>query len=166
MSEPGFNDRIEVELLKKDVAIITRLCEKMDATIDKVQQVASDLSRIVSVHESKFTDQDKVNTETEKRADARADKETSDFKDLNEKIDRVKKTIDHNRTERIDSMEALDDKIHEKISHTETAILAEIQKLKADVNELSSWRYMMVGGMALFVFLFTKGSDLIKFFKG
>lgn len=148
MPEHGLNDRIEVELLKKDVAMITRLCEKMDTTIEKVQQVASDLTRIVSVHESKFTDQDKTNNELEKNIDQNKKDEASDIKDLHEKIDRVNNDL------------------RAKIAQTESNILTEIQKLKTDINELSSWRYMIMGGVALFVFLFTKGTDIIKFFKG
>ena len=148
MPEHGLNDRIEVELLKKDVAMITRLCEKMDTTIEKVQQVAADLTRIVSVHESKFTDQDKSNAELEKNVDQNKKDNASDIKELHEKIDRVNNDL------------------RAKIAQTEGTILAEIQKLKTDINELSSWRYMIMGGVALFVFLFTKGADIIKFFKG
>ena len=39
-----YDSRVEIELLKKDVTIMASLCEKFDTTIDKMQEIASNLS--------------------------------------------------------------------------------------------------------------------------
>ena len=47
--------KLDIALVKKDIDIITKLCEKMDTTIDKIEDVASNLTRIVSLQEQKHT---------------------------------------------------------------------------------------------------------------
>lgn len=147
-----YNNRMEIELLKRDLNVITKLCEKMDAAIDKLQQVASDLSRIISLQDQKIKIQEKINEEVEKALDTEKRDHSLDVKELHTKIN----TVNSDLTTRI--------------NQTESNILEELQKTKDDlskkINTIETWRYMMIGGIALAVFVLGNllSVDLSKIF--
>lgn len=153
MVPPNNNQEIEIELLKRDVNMLSKLCEKMDTTIEKMQQVASDIAKIVSVQEQKFQMQDKVNEEVNRVLDKQQKEHTEDIKELNSKINKVSEDLTG------------------KIEKTETIIIEEILKIKEElgtfntnlnnkIGEIDMWRYMIMGGIALGVFIL---SEIVKF---
>ena len=140
------DQKLEIELLKRDVNMITKLCEKFDITIDKMQQVAQDISKIVYLQEKKFEMQEQINKEVDRTLEKQQKEHNADIKDLNDRIDK-----------------------------TENAILAEIKVLKEDftsmnsslekkIGELNVWRYTVMGGVALVVFIVSNFSDILKIF--
>ena len=133
------SQRTEIELLKRDVGAISKLCEKMDITIDKLQQVASDISRIVSLQEQKMQIQDKINDEVERAIEKSQVDHYSDIRDLNNKI-----------------------------NQTETKILNELQKVREDLSKkigvIEAWRYMVMGAIALATWFIAQALDLAKLF--
>lgn len=133
------SQRTEIELLKRDVGAISKLCEKMDITIDKLQQVASDISRIVSLQEQKMQIQDKINDEVERALEKSQVDHYSDIRDLNSKI-----------------------------NQTETKILNELQKVREDLSKkigvIEAWRYMVMGAIALATWFIAQALDLAKLF--
>ena len=137
--DENFNQKVEIELLKRDVGMISKLCEKMDTTIDKLQMVASDLSKIVSLQEQKMQAQDNINKEVDRLIEKQQREHASDIKEINQKIDK-----------------------------TENAILDELHKIKDDlskkINAIETWRYMVMGAISLAVFLIAQALDLAKLF--
>lgn len=133
------SQRTEIELLKRDVGAISKLCEKMDITIDKLQQVASDISRIVSLQEQKMQIQDKINDEVERALEKSQVDHYSDIRDLNSKI-----------------------------NQTETKILNELQKVREDLSKkigvIEAWKYMVMGAIALATWFIAQALDLAKLF--
>lgn len=145
MTEPH-DSKLEIELLKRDVNMITKLCEKFDITIDKMQQVAQDISKIVYLQEKKFEMQEQLNKEVDQVLEKQNKDHTADIKDLNGRIER-----------------------------TENAILSEIKTLRNDIEdtnsalnkkieELNIWRYTVMGGVAFVVFVISNFSDIVKLF--
>ena len=53
-SKSEYSNKLEIELVKRDVSVISRLCERIDSNVDDMKKVASDLSRIVSLQEQKL----------------------------------------------------------------------------------------------------------------
>lgn len=145
-----YNQKIEIELLKRDVSSITKLLEKFDLTIEKLQQVASDISRITYLQEQKMQVQEKINAEVEKVLESQAKEHSVDVKDLNNKIN----TVNNDLTT--------------KINHTENAILDELQNVKEDLSKkigvIEAWRYMVMGGIALATWFVAQALDLAKLF--
>lgn len=139
ITDENFNQKVEIELLKRDVGMISKLCEKMDTTIDKLQMVASDLSKIVSLQEQKMQAQDNINKEVDRILEKQQREHASDIKEINQKIEK-----------------------------TETAILDELHKIKDDlskkINAIETWRYMVMGAISLAVFLVAQALDLAKLF--
>lgn len=138
-NQTDYRQKIEIELLKKDVNSISKLCEKMDIAIDKIQQVASDLSRIVSLQEQKMQIQEKINQEVDLILDRHEKDHNLDVKELNTKINNIESTI-----------------------------LDELQNVKEDLSKkigvIEAWRYGVMGAIALGVWLIASALDLAKLF--
>jgi gas vesicle protein len=145
MTEPH-DSKLEIELLKRDMSMITKLCEKFDITIDKMQQVAQDISKIVYLQEKKFEMQEQLNKEVDQVLEKQNKDHATDIKELNNRIER-----------------------------TENVILTEIKFLKGDFEEMNSalnkkieelniWRYTVMGGVALVVFVISNFGDILKLF--
>jgi len=134
-----YDQKIEIELLKKDVELLSKLYGKFDETINKMQTVASDISRIVYLQEQKFSNQEKINKDIEHNLEAHRKEHNKDITDL-----------------------------HERITSTERIILSEIHELRNELTtkmgDINKWRYMVVGGAILGTFVLSKVIDIAKIF--
>lgn len=162
-------NKLDIELMKKDVNSLTKICEKMDETIDRMQQVAVDISRIVSLQEQKHEMQDRTNADLEKKIDVGQDNAKRETTDIYRKIEQV----ESNLSEKIETVsherKVGYGKLTNRIDDSETKILAEISALKENMSkriyEIDMWRYMVMGGIVLGSFLVTKFLDLSKIFR-
>ena len=143
----NFASKFDIELIKKDLSVINKLVDKFDTAIDKLQNVGSDLSRIVSLQEQKFTTQDRINTEVDRTVNALRMEHDSDNRKIDEKIDKVKDDLDR------------------KIAQVESNILAELNKVKDDLHATDTWRYTVVGGIVVAAFILSKFIDVAKLFS-
>lgn len=85
--------KTDVELLKREVGMISKVMEKFDVTIDKLQQVANDLSRVVLIQEQKMLAQDRINDETGRVLERQDKEHTEELKELRKKLDAFEDTI-------------------------------------------------------------------------
>jgi DNA repair exonuclease SbcCD ATPase subunit len=130
---------LEVELIKKDISQISKLVDKFDVTIDKLQQVAVDITKIVSLQDQKIQQQDRINSDVDDEA-----------KDVRRKVDDIEKNLST------------------KLTESETKILKELQNVKSDLDKkitaLEAWRYMVMGIISVVVFVVSQAVGLAKFF--
>jgi hypothetical protein len=158
---PDYNERIEIELLKKDVNIMAALCEKFDKTIDKMQEIASNLSRMVSLQEQRLENQEETTKEIQDLLEMRRLEHNNDIKDLHSRITTVNRELS------------------DKIEETEKTILQELQEIRKEIKEshtreeagitkrlaeIETWKYMMMGGIIVITWVLAK-SDVSKIFK-
>ena len=141
--------KVDIELLKKDVSIITSLCEKFDTTIDKMQEIASNLSRMVSLQEQKIETQEKVTKEVQSVLEMRRIEHNEDIKELHSRITTVNRELSS------------------KIEESENKILAELHCLKNEImkekktfggrlSEIEAWKYTMVGALMVITWILAK----------
>ena len=153
-----FDSRIEIELLKKDVSIMTSLLEKFDTTIDKMQEIASSLSRMVSLQEQRIESQEVVTKEVQSILEMRRQEHNADIKDLHSRITTVNRELT------------------EKIEETEKTILDELHAMRAELkvdkgnlsNRLGSvemWRYTIMGALVFGAWLLGQVFNIAKFFN-
>jgi len=146
--------RVEIELLKKDVVIISTLCEKFDKTIDKMQEIASNLSKMVSLQEQRLENQEENTKELENVLELRRLEHNSDIKELHSRITTVNRELT------------------EKIEETEKTILAELECIKreltkekesivARLGKIEIWKYSVVGGLMVITWIAAK-IDIVK----
>lgn len=140
---PEYDTRMEVELLKRDVNNINRLCSKYDETIDKLKDVGINLSRIVSLQEEKLKHQEKQNEEFEKSLEHEREVTDAQIDDLHKKIEKTEKTI-------LEEIKQLG---------------SEIKNVNSSVSKLEMWRYTVMGGIVLAAFVLSKFIDIAKLFS-
>lgn len=159
-----YNQRVEIELLKKDVNIITSLCEKFDTTIEKMQEIASNLSRMVSLQEQRMELQEKTTNEMQSVIEMRRIEHNNDIKELHSRITTVNRELS-------DKIEETEKKILEEL-HLMRSELKSTKETDKDqhntfihkISTLESWQYIAVGGIAVITWILAK-ADLGALFK-
>jgi len=105
---------MKLGLLTKDVEQTDRLCEKLSESIEKLQEVNVNILRMITLHEQRHEQHEKVESELK-----------DDIKDLHDRIDQVERhisaRIDALRTDLID---------HKKNDNVVSNTLKEIDKYK------------------------------------
>lgn len=155
---PQIDQRVEIELLKKDVNMITSLCEKFDTTIDKMQDIAFNLSRMVSLQEQRLENQEESTKEIQGIIEMRRQEHNNDIKELHSRITTINKELSI------------------KIEETEKTILHELQEIRKEIKEshkkespenpslmkrlesIEAWKYMMMGGIVVITWVLAKAN--------
>ena len=107
---------LKIGLLGKDVEQTDRLCEKLSESIEKLQEVNVNIMRMITLHEQRHEQHEKVDEEVK-----------NDIRDLHDRIDQVERHI----SERIDALRI--DLIKHKNDDAGTKlpqVLSEIDKYK------------------------------------
>ena len=152
-----YNSIIEIELLKKDVNIITSLCEKFDTTIDKMQEIASNLSKMISLQEQRIEMQDKATREMESVLEMRRVEHNNDIKELHSRIT----TVNRDLTTKIDETEK---RILDEIHLLRDELSKDNDKMGKRVFDIETWKWMVMGGIFVVGWIASKILYGIKFF--
>ena len=155
MSENNIDSRIEIELLKKDVNVVTSLLSKFDTTLDKLQEIASNLSRMVSLQEQRLEVQEETTKEVQSILEMRRQEHNQNIKDIYNRINSINKDL----TDRIED--------------TERRILDELRGLKEElkkdkstftdrVSKIEAWKWMVMGAIAVCGWLVGQAINLAK----
>ena len=140
------DNRIEIELLKKDITTMAALLEKFDTTIDKMQEIASSLSRMVSLQEQRLETQEKITREVQELLEMRRQEHNNNIKDVYNRINTVNKELS------------------DRIVDTEKTILGEIKKLREELSKdkegigdrlgkIEMWKYGVVLAIAIIAWI-------------
>jgi hypothetical protein len=158
---PQIDQRVEIELLKKDISIMASLCEKFDTTIDKMQEIASNLSRMVSLQEQRLENQEEATKEIQGVLEMRRIEHNNDIKELHSRITTVNRELS------------------DKIEETEKTILQELHVIRKEIKDshtredasfskrlaqIEMWKYMVMGGIVVITWILAK-SDIGKIFN-
>lgn len=151
--------KVDIELLKKDVVTMSALLEKFDTTIDKMQEIASNLSRMVSLQEQRIENQEKATTEMQSVLEMRRIETNNNIKDIYNRINTVNKELT------------------DKIEDTERTILAELQKLRQEIQkedkgisnrlgQIETWKYGVAAIITFLLFLIANNAiNITKIFN-
>ena len=151
-------NRIEIELLKKDVTTMAALLNKFDTTIDKMQEIASSLSRMVSLQEQRIETQERITHEVQGILEMRRQEQQNNIKDVYNRINTVNKELT------------------DKIEDTENKILEELKKMREDLTkkdegfgtrlgQIETWKYGIAAIITFLLFLIANNAiNLTKLF--
>ena len=150
--------KVDIELLKKDVVTMSALLEKFDTTIDKMQEIASNLSKMISLQEQRLENQEKVTSEVQSILEMRRIEHNNNIKDIYNRINTVNKELT------------------DKIEDTEKAILQELQKLRDDIRnedtgiskrlyQVETWKYGVVLVVIVIAWLAGQANVLDNLFR-
>lgn len=135
--------KVDVGILKTQVASLTQLCDKMDKVIDKLMDNHDKMITQV------YTDMEKRKTDT-----------VNDIKELHSRIT----TVDRNLSDKIELTER---RIMEEIKSLRNHIDQHNQKEDSEIKKILEWKWMAAGGIVVVVWLISNVNfDIIgKFFK-
>ena len=130
---------------------MSALLEKFDATIDKMQEIASSLSRMVSLQEQRLENQEKVTAEVQSVLEMRRIEHNNNIKEVYNRINTVNKELT------------------DKIEDTEKSILDELKNIRDDLNkknegmgarlgQIEMWKYGAAAIIAFIIFLVGKNA--------
>ena len=151
--------KVDIELLKKDVITMSALLEKFDTTIDKMQEIASSLSRMVSLQEQRIENQEKATNDMQSVLEMRRIETNNNIKDIYNRINTVNKELT------------------DKIEDTEKTILLELKKLRDEIHkedsgiskrlgQIEMWKYGIAAIVSFLLFLIVNnGINITKLFE-
>ena len=140
----------EVEVLKSVVA-------KLDASIEKISQVSTDIGRLLAVHEQRI---DQLEKTDERRVDDIKEihsRITTGNRELMEKMDALEGKIEERMNKAAESATKQHKEIQEDIS-------GEIKGLERRIDVLEKWKWIMLGGAATCGYLISHLSLFSKIF--
>ena len=123
--------KLKVGLMEKDVHQTNVLCERLSHSIEKIQELNQNLLQMITLHEQKHHQHDKVESEIKE-----------DIKDLHDRIDQVERHI----SQRIDDLRA-DLMTHKQ---KDRSMIGEI------ANQVERWKWMILGAVLALGFLLGK----------
>lgn len=115
--------KVDVGVLKTQVAMLTQLCNKMDAVIDKL---VDQQDRIVN---QIYTDMEKRKSDT-----------NTDIKELHSRITTVDRSLS-------DKLELTERRIMEKIEALQAQIAEHNKKEDSELKKILEWKWMAAGGI-------------------
>ena len=132
----------DVELIKKDISLITDIFKKLDTTIEKLEY------------------QERKDQELDKLIEQRRTELQSDIKELHSRITTVNREL-------LVKIEHTEQKITNEIKDLKEHITNEHKKQSNLVEQIQRWKWMILGGSAAVMWLISSVNfaTLSKFFK-
>jgi len=121
--------KVDIGILKNQVAMLTQLCNKMDAVIDKLMDNQSKMSDDI------YDDMEKKKQDT-----------AADIKELHSRIT----TVDRNLSDKIELTER---RIMEEIKFLRTDIAERNKKEDSELKKILEWKWAAAGGLVVLAWL-------------
>jgi hypothetical protein len=129
MTEKTIDIKVDVEVLKRDVDTLTKLCEKMDMVIEKLVDHQSVIIREV------YKDMDKREDDTNQDIKELHSRITSTSRDLSDKVETTERRI-------MEQIEKLSIQIHEHNAKEDN-----------ELAKILQWKWTIVGGILVLSWL-------------
>jgi DNA repair exonuclease SbcCD ATPase subunit len=127
--------KLDVELLKKDMRQVDYFYKKITDTIEKIQEVNTNLVKMISLHEQKHEQHEKSETELKE-----------DIKELHSRIT----TVNREMQDRLDQLELYMEKKFEVLHNDiKTGQLEKIEKksFRESFSEIDRYKWMIGGAI-------------------
>jgi septal ring factor EnvC (AmiA/AmiB activator) len=133
--------QVDVEVLKRDVDTLTKLCEKMDKVIEKI-----------------VTHQEVLINQIYQDMDRRKQDTNDDIKELHSRITTVNREL-------TDELKSTEDKIMAEIKSLRQEIKEHNAKEDSELEKILKWKWSIVGGILVISWL-TSNLDFVTMLIG
>ncbi len=124
---------LKVSLLERDIQSTDRLCERLSESIGKLQELNVSLTRMITLHEQRHEQHERVETELKDDIKELHSRITTVTRELHDKIDDVERSIGGK----------IDDLKKELIRHEQR----DKTKLPEVLKEIDKYKYLIIGGI-------------------
>lgn len=145
--------KLQVGLLGKDVEQTTRLCNAISDSIDKMQEMNTNMVRMITLHEQRHEQHEKAETELKNDIKELHSRITTVNREIHDRIDQV----EHHISSRIDALRS--DLANHKRQDTEKG------KIGERLAKIEQWQWMAAGAIAVISWLIGHSDFIGKLLK-
>lgn len=149
MPEPDVNKLVEdVSYLRKDMAVVGALVDRLDATIDKLTDISNSVSSLLAVHETKLTSQEIVSKQLSDLVETRRVETDDKIQLLHERISSGEREI----KEKIDDQY---DELMVEFKEMRQEAASQHANLNTRITNMEKWQWVVIGGATVIGTLIT-----------
>lgn len=149
MLEPDVNKLVEdVSYLRKDMAVVGALVDRLDATIDKLTDISNSVSSLLAVHETKLTSQEIVSKQLSDLVETRRVETDDKIQLLHERISSGEREI----KEKIDDQY---DELMVEFKEMRQEAASQHANLNTRITNMEKWQWVVIGGATVIGTLIT-----------
>ena len=143
MATPNVNKLAEdMSYLRKDMAVVGALVDRLDTTIDKLTDISNSVSSLLAVHETKLTSQEIISKQLSDLVEARR-VETDD------KIQILHERISSGERELKDNIDDQYDELMKEIKEMRAESTVQHNTLSNRITTMEKWMWAVIGGSAI-----------------
>lgn len=132
----------DVSYLHKDMAVVSKLVERLDTTIDKLTDISNNVSNLLAVHETKLSSQEIITKQISDLVEARR-VETDD------KIQILHERISSGERELKSSIDDQYDELMKEIKEMRAESTMQHNTLSDRITTMEKWMWTVLGGSAI-----------------
>ena len=132
----------DVSYLRKDMAVVGALVDRLDTTIDKLTDISNSVSNLLAVHETKLTSQEILNKQLSDLVEARRVETDDKIQILHERISSGEREI----KEQIDDQY---DELMKEIKEMRAESVSQHNTLSERITTMEKWMWAVIGGSAI-----------------
>ena len=132
----------DVSYLHKDMAVVSKLVERLDTTIDKLTDISNNVSNLLAVHETKLSSQEIITKQISELVEARR-VETDD------KVQLLHERISSGERELKESIDDQYDELMKEIKEMRAESTVQHNTLSDRITAMEKWMWTVIGGAAI-----------------
>lgn len=143
MATPNVDKLAEdVSYLRKDMAVVGALVDRLDTTIDKLTDISNSVSSLLAVHETKLTSQEIISKQLSDLVEARR-------VETDEKVQILHERISSGERELKEKLEDQYDDIMTEIKEMRAESATQHNTLSERITTMEKWMWTVIGGSAI-----------------
>ena len=140
MATPNINKLSEdMSHLRKDMAVVGALVDRLDTTIDKLTDISNSVSSLLAVHETKLTAQEIISKQLSDLVEARRVETDDKVQILNERISSGERELKASIDEQYDEL-------MKEIKEMRAESTTQHTTLSDRITAMEKWMWTVVGG--------------------
>ena len=140
MATPNVSKLAEdVSYLRKDMAVVGSLVDRLDTTIDKLTDISNNVSNLLAVHETKLSSQEIITKQISDLVEARRVETDDKVQVLHDRISSGEREI----KEKIDDQY---DELMKEIKEMRAESTTQHNTLSARITAMEKWMWTVIGG--------------------
>lgn len=155
----------DVAVLKHEVGQIGQLFTKLDNALDKLGDVANNITKLLAVHEEKIGMSERIDRELFELVEKRRLEMAEDIKEIHSRITTIQRELSDEITETEHTIiNALDD-LKKTLKETKLEHDTNNTNIQNRLGELEKWRWVLLGGGTVIGLLLSKLNVIIDLIK-
>lgn len=132
----------DVSYLHKDMAVVSKLVERLDTTIDKLTDISNNVSNLLAVHETKLSSQEIITKQISDLVEARR-------VETDEKVKLLHERISSGERELKASIDDQYDELMKEIKEMRAESTVQHNTLSDRITTMEKWMWTVLGGSAI-----------------